>query len=87
MENKSTNKNKSLKTITYEPYMKRIVEAVVDDYKFLGKEFKYIEDVIDYVNNSIKDSPYYSSKNGVLYDKSGKIKLFVPISYNKKRAE
>ena len=60
MENKSTNKNKSLKTITYEPYMKRIVEAVVDDYKFLGKEFKYIEDVIDYVNNSIKDSPYYS---------------------------
>ena len=60
MENKLTKKNNSLKTITYEPYMKRIVEAVVDDYKFLGKKFKYIEDVIDYVNNSIKDSPYYS---------------------------
>lgn len=60
MKNKSSEKTNRLKTITYEHYMKRIVEAVVDDYKFLGKEFKYIEDVIEYVNNSIKDSPYYS---------------------------
>ena len=60
MENKSTNKNKSLKTITYEPYMKRIVEAVVDDYKFLGKNFKYIEDVIEYVEKFINSSAFYA---------------------------
>ena len=60
MKNKSSEKTNRLKTITYEPYMKRIVEAVVDDYKFLGKKFKYIEDVIECVNNSIKDNPYYS---------------------------
>lgn len=60
MEKKSLKNTNKLKTIAYEPYMKRIIEAVVDDYKFLGKKFIFIEDVITYVNNSIKDSPYYS---------------------------
>lgn len=34
-----------------------------------------------------KENPYYSSKKGILYDKSGKIKLCVPNNYEKKRVE
>jgi hypothetical protein len=31
-----------------------------------------------------KDNPYYSSKDGILYDKSGKIKLCVPRNHHSK---
>lgn len=66
-------------TIIEEIYIPKTVKEIIKD------TFEWI-DTLQKINVD-KDSPYYSSKNGVLYDKSGKIKLFVPISYNKKRAE
>lgn len=34
-----------------------------------------------------KDNPYYSSKDGILYDKSGKIKLCVPLNHHSRNID
>lgn len=34
-----------------------------------------------------KDNPYYSSKDGILYDKSGKIKLCVPLNHHSRNKD
>ncbi len=63
MNDKSPNieKRKPNNPIPYNTYMKMIVEAVVDDYKYYGNKFKKIDHVILYLEKVNKDNPFRCS--------------------------
>lgn len=66
-------------TILEEIYIPKNVKEIIKDTFEVVYNLKRI--------NVDKDNPYYSSRNGILYDKSGEIKLCVPNNYEKKRVK